>query len=467
MELKLQTLSPVHIGTGNALEPFEYIIDDGIYYRIDQKKAFKLALQRHSDFPENFNDWLESTSKKINDLERSKNKYQDKNKRLSELRANFNLKYFCDKVLNDTELTEEILKEGYKYKCTVPNGLQNKKQVDEITKDPMGNVYIPGSSIKGSLRTVLAWNAFRKLPDDEKQTLMQKVISSREFERKNGRFIGGEIDSKLFYCGYKNPRRGSSDLYNDMRYDILKFIKISDAYPESSVKLQVQPANLYLLDKAPQRQVNAQEVVSFNSKFLFELKINADEIYRVLEYSKTNDDKWINFEEKFNRVFGIELSKLDKDSLENEIANQIDNILVDFASTIFKSEGNWIARFQKQIVDNNNRKSENADISKVKKFYDVYDEGLPLLRLGWGSGFLTTTLFQILYSDELTKPYVEKIINRFEIGVPSNRKGKRGSPPKLQRFPKSKRFVAESLKKPTYPMGWAAVLPKNEVLEFE
>jgi CRISPR type III-A-associated RAMP protein Csm5 len=137
-EVNLHILSPVHIGTGQELDPFSYIIQDKTLFMID------LA------------EWIE--------------KFPDKNQ-MNQIMASDNFAIVRSFIAENFNLKEAV-------RCAVPidsNNLLTTYDRSIRKKDPLNQVlispmirnelnmaaYLPGSSIKGSIRTAIA-NRFVK-----------------------------------------------------------------------------------------------------------------------------------------------------------------------------------------------------------------------------------------------------------------------------------------------------------------
>lgn len=460
MKLKLHTVSPVHIGTGNSLEPFEYIIDNETYYRLDQNKAFALALEKHPDFPEKFTNWLERTSARI---QKTTN-----NEEQAIIRAQFNFRYFCESVLQDSDLADSIIEKGYAYKCPIPFGLDGKKQIQELIKNHDNTPYIPGTSIKGALRTILAWRAFSNLKENEKTQLMTKVLNSRQFREIKGKDLDKPIEEELFVCGIqKRTKDGIKTDFSDIKFDILKFIHVTDAFSDSA-EMAVYPANLYLTDKEPQSQTPALETIRFNSSFNFEISINEAEFRKIYEIStKSNADKWIDLPKKFKRMFEFYPHEIPNGELEEKIIESIKYAISDFYKAQFKRESKWLSSFRSEVLVQERKKS-NANIDSIKEFYKVYEEIPIMFKIGWASGFHNTTIFDVLATNEKTKTFIQKILEQFTIGIPQNkRKNPNVKPSDISKFPKSRRLAAEKLSSPIDPFGWVALLDEEENLNLE
>ncbi|GJQ64192.1 MAG: type III-A CRISPR-associated RAMP protein Csm5 [Melioribacteraceae bacterium] len=459
MKLKIHTISPVHIGSGNALQPFEYIIEDGIYYRLNQNKAFELAYARYPDFADRLSTWIEKTTR---NLESTRD-----NHRRAQIRERFNFKYFCESVLQDSELADEITNSAYLYKCEVPYDLEGKKEIHEQLKTADGSIYIPGSSIKGAIRTVLAWRAFSHLTEKEQVEILDNVIGSHDFKNGRGKFIDKELNEKLFVCGVLKRIKGNNIKdFSDIKFDIMKFIRISDAKLIDGA-LEVCPSNLYLTDKSPQPQAPALECIRFNSSFEFDISINEDEIRKIYEVSLSTKDKWIEFDRKFKNLFDFYPHEAKPGELEVKIVQSIKLAIADANDILLKSEEKWLNNIKDQVIEQGTKHS-NANFDEIRGFYESYDQIPQMFKIGWGSGFVATTMFSMLMRNEATQKRLEKIFDKFKIGVPPQKKRDPNvKPVALSKFPKSRRLIAEELNEPIDPMGWVALLDFDQNLELE
>ncbi len=128
MKLKIKSITPLHIGSGKVLELFDYIISEKSFYRLNQNKAFEIALQADENFPEKYDNWL---NKNLKDLE----KFRSDNEEQAKIRSRFNFKYFCESILNQPQLTQRLLNEASLYNIKIPFNIKGKAQVDELLKD--------------------------------------------------------------------------------------------------------------------------------------------------------------------------------------------------------------------------------------------------------------------------------------------------------------------------------------------
>jgi len=464
MKLKLKTLSPLHIGNGKNVTPIEYVINNGMYYKINQNKYFEIGYKKYPDFPQKYSDWLIEVTSKIEELneERSKlkrnNQYltKDKNQLLSKLRESLNIKTFSNEVINDRNFVRQLINEkAYEYSYPVPFGLQKKKNISEIIKNPKSESYIPGSSIKGFIRTALLFRAFKNLSSKEKKSLLDEVLSTEKFENpKEKKKLDEIIQNNFLICTQiKKGKKSSSTIRDNIQLDILKFIDISDATAKT-VNNAVYPANLYLLNKEPQTQTDAQEVIDTNSEFVFNVDINLDVLKEIHSTSHVpGTTVWIDFSEKFKKVFGFEFKDVSSSDLITRIVTSIKDAVTEFSSFIIKNENNWIDNF-----DGNQK--------PLRDFYSSLPKEKPLARLGWGSGFVSMTIFNALLEDEIMHSYLKQIFEKFKIGM--SRKAGEQTVPNLFKFPKSKRISSfNDVNDLNLPFGWIVLLNENENYEFK
>lgn len=130
-KISLMFLSPLHIGNGEQIEPFDYVIMDGKMYRFSLENIIKKFDQSNLD------DFYSS----IND---------DNILHLRELV----IKHFdpIEDTLYDVYVEPKV-EENYKNSI---NEINNQLLISTFIRDPLSHApYIPGSSLKGCIRTAV------------------------------------------------------------------------------------------------------------------------------------------------------------------------------------------------------------------------------------------------------------------------------------------------------------------------
>jgi CRISPR type III-A-associated RAMP protein Csm5 len=157
MKIKIKILSPVHIGSGNEISPLEYFIKDGKFYRVDVDSLFSSP-----EFKPMMDKFIEKAK----------------------------LKREISEILPVNLLEKHVL---YSIDVSPLNKQPNPIQVKEYIKSA-GRVYIPGSSLKGSIlsgviENVLSKKKIEKLENFE--DLLGKTLSEIRKENKfdSGKFI--------------------------------------------------------------------------------------------------------------------------------------------------------------------------------------------------------------------------------------------------------------------------------------
>jgi len=174
--IKITTLSPIHIGTGEVYEPTNFVIDDGYLYEFDEVLFYQSLNQTDKIlFGQKLNDWM-----KIIDFYRSKVK-----------EAKAIAKFKCG-VSKKIEATYKKLKnqDGSKK--------QNQFQIARTFKNPNTHrVIIPASSIKGMLDTILGIYT-KKVKSNEPR---QRLILSDAI------LLDGSSQIGYAYRKHKNPTK--------------------------------------------------------------------------------------------------------------------------------------------------------------------------------------------------------------------------------------------------------------------
>ncbi len=170
-KLSLDILTPVHIGDGAEIEPYEYVINEQ-FHRIDLSK---LLLNVSSEDQKQFNKLLETDI--ITCREFIKNNFQGK-----------------DCVIYSTQVSDEI-KAFYKSKIADP---RNQLLIYPFLRENSGLPYIPGSSLKGALRTAQIFSLLEKdYSGKESGDILEAVILKCErgwLDRSQGLFITKGLD---------------------------------------------------------------------------------------------------------------------------------------------------------------------------------------------------------------------------------------------------------------------------------
>lgn len=246
MEYKIRTLSPVHIGCGEKYTGLNFIVDNGRLYCVDPEKFISML---NSGLTKKFVDWIEKSSAEIDRLENKKRALrnsEDKKNINNEIKQKtrlFNLKKFIE----DNKVNLQMITSSAQYAVPVQRGVFNDSEVNPFIKQ-MNSPYIPGTEIKGAIRTAVLNCALQddvsiqkwleeKLKDFQTkhaQSLAlvanennlnksnphnqrQKLSKLKEYLEKEMSRISDQFEKNVLTC---KP---------DAKYDVMKFLQVGDS----------------------------------------------------------------------------------------------------------------------------------------------------------------------------------------------------------------------------------------------
>lgn len=157
--IRLKTLSPVFIGSGSELKKTEYFLDRA------ERKAYVLNTSRFFRFLIEHN--LQDSYERFI-MGGSKNS-------------------FNEWVKYQNQISVKDIKELSDYSLDIGEADIRHSDIKTFVKDSYGEVYIPGSGLKGALRTIILQELIRngKLPDHIRENITEEVFSrERKFNRK-------------------------------------------------------------------------------------------------------------------------------------------------------------------------------------------------------------------------------------------------------------------------------------------
>ena len=362
----LKVLSPVHIGSGEKYTASEYVKS-----KAKTKKGNILNIIKRMDVSNYF-------------LSLDDDKKDEFLRDLSN--PNFNLKDFDSKIPNTYMKYRAINKSKREI---VPT-----QEITEAIKT-LNELYIPGTSIKGAIKSAIIYYA---IDDDLIYEISNNVI------RNDGR-----VDNRK-YTGFMNKIFTSRKAPTPAQGDIMKFLQVSDS---STIK-------------SPTIYDVATVMASFrmgHNEFYTRNKNTREPTLSFLECIARNNV--LSFEIKNNYDFDI-FKRLGLDGKKHLI--DIDNI----------KKSAFI--FSKALINHELEFAEDYNIDYLHKFYTNLEKqntlDSPVLKLGAGSGFLSTTIGLKI------KKYDENLFDKI-------RSGTRGKTYDYS-FPKSRKITQIG----GMPLGW-------------
>lgn len=506
MKLKLTALSPIHIGSGKEYDPFDFYFEGDRVLILNNEKCMDALYEDDPANIEVYIKWVNNTTEKITRSEdeveqarrnRDKSRVRDKNQLIADLRKNFNIIDFCENELKNSQLAGR-LKTGnqyHHYQAYCPSRPRSVLKLKQAIKTG-SNLYIPGSSIKGLLRTALAYKAIKELSKEQtadflkKQDRNSKSIleilkeikqasqnavqamqsgNRREYEmslkkanKLRKRFekrIGDEAEKFLFGCD-----DGSGKL-DDAKFDIMRLIKVSDTQ-KAQFSVLIQEMKSFTPNRRDQNMksnpISLTEFIDTESEFEFDIKIESELIKELNERKGKKD--WGGFVEKFERLFGLsvyELCALDNSDLEKKIVEKILQAVKEFGGAIRDKEKNWLQQFQSE------------DKRELEGFLNGLPNNKASAKIGFASGWFATTVGLAFAQNDYLKELLSDILYAFNLDlIIKDQKIIRRTnfherdrdrqlrllqrKPDTDAFPKSRRLTAERRSASEY-IGWVAI----------
>jgi CRISPR-associated protein Csm5 len=238
MTRKIYTITPltgIHIGTGEELTPLDYTITDKIGNTTISKSAYckfscDRILQRLMNDNKASSDFYNaSVEGNMKDLQKF---FQDHCTSMDDV------DYLCEVTKGFAEIYNEICNKDYNPKAGRVYQMYHTEEINNKMKVPA----IPGTSIKGSIRTALLNYFLAGLSESEYDDAMNEI---NVFEQKKD-LTGGENNLKqklLEYSDAKNdPFRAislSDCSFKDIRTQLVGCLKVVYFYKESLNPLKI------------------------------------------------------------------------------------------------------------------------------------------------------------------------------------------------------------------------------------
>lgn len=524
MELILKTISPVHIGNGEELYALDYVIHNGIYYRITQNQFLKFLVSMNDDtLLAKYAGWINETEQQMIDIKFEKNKASreekgDFNKQLSEVEERFNLKEFC-KSCNLFPNFLKFLNENSKI-LKISNVQNIKHEIRSLINIQPNHYYFPATSIKGSVRTALLYYFLKnkadsneiinllkpKIDDLEKkqipitQTYNKKLEWERDAKRKKKvtkeykkdivkladdytKKLDDDLQQLCFYCTEKG------DI--DEKFDLMKLLKISDGIiQEKNNVVGIGNVDLYVISQqikeqftekefirkgsARQTQTSAVEyikenisvgtTIDFNIDFILALKNQMRNNKIMIKKDNQETEVWISLTTKLKNVFNLDIETLNENNKEvkrQEVLHHILNCTYEFSKAQKNADNQWLRRFESQPLF-------PRDYSKTSTFKDDTEKlkiGLSMVSnhnsIRIGYGTGFQGTTEALYL--LGAENLKTIFAKMvKLGLITNAGVYVDTAENfdITQFPKSRRFITQQNE--ILPLGWLSITEKGK-----
>lgn len=382
MICELEAVTPVHIGTGVKYNRAEFVVKNGILHRIALRKLIDMLSGREID---NLTSQLERGSFSIGDF------------------------------LQRTDVEPDDVS-VYSLGCkTVPTEV--REQIKTANR-----VYIPGSSIKGAIRgALLYWhlktndwmmpvcylkkgeifgytniNLLDLIRGDVQRFSDGEPVPIKSFfedyegetkKRCGNRFIEMVFGMKPFVLTEKGMHSNF-----DAKYDLLKFLHISDFMPVDA-RLSAVNLKTYSLKRENLEAKSYSTIVeAVRGRFSGTISLSS-QIYTALE----NTDEYPLLMDRL-KIIGLK-----DDFHDDEVMKHLKTVLMDYNGWCIEKEIELASS-----ADNGNRFAEGLEeLERLNRSSN-------LIRVGFGVGTMYQTLIKLI--EEADVELAKNIVNKFGLG---------------------------------------------------
>ena len=366
----LTAVTPLHIGgRESVLNPLEFAVKDKRCYVVSEDK-FARALQEKDEL-NNFSSWFARTESPI---------------------------------LHDFLQTQKLLNEGFlqqisNYSSASPT--QIKTEIRPCIRDGFQRPYLPGTSIKGALRTAFLYGILKNMTKPQRRKILHDFVKDRldefddipkskqsrireRFKKEFAKRI--KIEEKIFQRFSLGNRRPGPNT------DLLRCLRITDSKPSWAKSAKIETVKVFSARSKKEKSLYVECLPEGSS----------------CEFDITIDEKTLaEFDTNFSDL---------EDMLRDPLT-----AWKDMGKALWQEDdGFFSSEFNHGTVQ-------------------MPDNTLPLVRLGWGSGLLGKTVDMLLPEEGRQDIRNTLFVNR-------------GKAP----APKTRRLAARQ--GDTYlPLGWAKV----------
>ena len=368
MKYQLKTITPVHIGTGETLSQIEGFYNDGRWHRIDIDAVLE-------GIPESELNRLTTAMGKRDFRWQG---YLPTN----QPRASYSLS--CPEDPRETEIREAI-------------------------KHPFSRPMIPGSSIKGAIRTAILWD----LVGDDDQAA--QVFIEQLKRNANRSWVGQRTERRV--------------LGTDPNHDLMRTVQVSDTAPIPIEALEIGVAWTVTLNRAGELVQKRERNREYK---IFIEQIRAEQM---LDFSIKIDKGLFH-----QRVRG-ELGYSDRQ----------ERVICDELATVCNHVAQGLADEEAKFYD-------FYGLPELRDFYDSLSnqiDGCPkggfVLPIGWGTGYRAKTVAELLTSED--DDLMNELRHRYGLGRSRSQRDYYD-----EEFPKTRRVLYDR-QKPQSPLGWVQIIP--------
>lgn len=289
-------------------------------------------------------------------------------------------------------------------------------RVREFIKDVYDQPYLPGSSLKGALRTAIGWAEWGK------KHFRPEIAKVSPLTSKNKKYAATRYERDIFG---KKPDRDMPG--SDPNYDLMRAMQVSDSQP-------VKPENMQVINVAVYRNWSVERVDRISSLETLPAGLALGGVAIKID----------------TRLFGIEKEAEQWSKLGFGDPKRLTawvQVCQQYARQRIETE---IEYYTKQAKSSPKISSALNLYRRWQSLQAAENEPAFLLQLGWATGWDGKTFDSRLREDD---NFMLKIISGFRLGAHHSTDYRSGD-----EFPMSRRLPQKSQNAPMdYPLGWVLV----------
>lgn len=317
-------------------------------------------------------------------------------------------------------------------------------------RNGMNRAYIPGTSIKGVIKTAVLWKILKEIKNENPEKFKQhikrliekginkyqleynKKLKNKQKEEFSASILKEVFQNYILQSEFINERHTIEKIPSPFT-DLFRAIKVKDSSSIDKKFLFNKQWNVLSLDKKNNPYLKMPK--NFNLEIFFnynrdpacfvDFEITLDNVLlKNFKNSKRINSFWSNYSIPFSNI------------------SELLEIVNDFSNEIW----NYLSNYYGNVK---NKTSNGININRIYSFYqnNTYSDQRKM-KIGWGTGLLGTT-FALLLQDSVD---LKDMLIKLRDKVISSDGKEHG-----EFVPKSARVVCGSDGQPEYPLGWASI----------
>lgn len=417
--IDFKTVTPVFIGSGEEIKPLSFISQGRNVYIVDESAFFQRISEEARALYLNWIDPIVEQMGRLDEQIAQTNRADRRTignlrRQSRQIESRLSLGTFIQERLQGVDPVKFIKAAdciAYQTKTTTSlshNGFR------ACLKDIQHNPYLPGTEIKGALRTAFLFALLEDVANY--QILKQEVQQFGDWLRRE-RPHRNQVKRKMPQIIDAVESQLLRGLKNDAKFDLLRMLRVSDSGPVSISKLRLEKSKSVGTDRFTDTILETIGVEA-QQKFRLEVVEGEEEFLNHLGFTGVNQ-----------RVSIVGLM---------EACYKRSSAILQVEKAFFEQNRHW------------------ALTQRIDELLDLNSPQTPLLRLGGGQGFLSITIDIWLRERD---PGLYEAIRQ---GVSHQRNWRstvNGN------FPKTRRVVWRT-EEPKELLGWIQLLPPVEIREL-